>query len=94
MAKNDLKRPIGFGRQDADPNGTGDGWRSDISEQVVDQVLEKPPRPALAVPVFVGTIEGLEILDAYGLSALAPLSNLEQQLLQVIAGLEKRISEL
>ncbi|OWP62880.1 hypothetical protein CDA63_11725 [Hymenobacter amundsenii] len=92
MAKN---KPIGFGREDEDPNGTGDGWRSDIGEQADKQEESSPPpRQPKADPVFVSTIEGLEILGAYGLMALGPLSNLEQQLLQVIAGLEKRIIEL
>lgn len=95
MAKNDSKRPIGFGsRMDPDPNGTGDGWRLHESEQQPEPAPEKPPRPPKAVPVFVGTSETLEILSAYDLFPLTPLSPLEQQLVQVVAGLEKRIEEL
>ncbi|SHL87900.1 hypothetical protein [Hymenobacter psychrotolerans] len=93
MAKN----PIGFGRTtaDPDPNGTGDGWRlhSGDAEEKSEQQREKPPRLPKAEPVYVGTIEGLEILGAYGLSPLAPLSNLEQQLLQVVAGLERKLDQ-
>lgn len=93
MAKN----PIGFGRNtpDPDPNGTGDGWRlhSGEAEEKPEQKEEKPPRLPKAAPVFVGTSEGLEILAAYDLFPLTPLSNLEQQLIQVIAGLERKIPD-
>lgn len=88
-------RPIGFNRMDPDPNGTGDGWRLDAEEPNADEPAPgPPPRQPKAPPVFVGTGEGLEILTAYDLFPLTPLSNLEQQLLQVVAGLEQRIEEL
>lgn len=92
MAQNESKRPIGFNRADPDPNGTGDGWRLNEREQEPEQ--GPPPRHPKAAPAYVGTSEGLTILAAYDLFALTPLSNLEQQLLQVVAGLEKRIEEL
>ena len=97
MAKNDSKRPIGFGRQDSDPNGTGDGFQwqpGDAAAPAEESTPEPPPRQPKAAPVYVGVSEGLEILKAYDLFPLTPLSNLEQQLLQVVAGLEKRIEEL
>ncbi|MBO0360741.1 hypothetical protein J0X19_22460 [Hymenobacter sp. BT186] len=62
-----------------------------------DEEEQKPAAPARqpkAAPVYVGTSESLEILAAYDLFPLTPLSNLEQQLVQVVAGLEQRITEL
>ncbi|WBO86246.1 hypothetical protein [Hymenobacter yonginensis] len=91
------QRPIGFGRKtDYDPNGTGDGFQWQPSEAAASQepASEPPPRLPKAAPVYVGTGEGLAILTAYDLFALTPLSNLEQQLLQVVAGLEQRVDEL
>ena len=58
---------------------------------------EKPQAPARqpkVVPVFVGTIEGQEIMAAYDLYPLTPLSNLEQQMLQIIAALEQKLEQL
>jgi hypothetical protein len=95
MAKQDPKRPIGFGRQNPDPNGTGDGfqWQPGDAPASPDET-SLPARQPKATPVYVGAGEGLAILGAYDLYPLTPLSNLEQQLLQVVAGLEKRIEEL
>ncbi|RSK44713.1 hypothetical protein [Hymenobacter perfusus] len=85
-------RPIGFNRMDPDPNGTGDGWRLDVEEPNADEPPPgPPPRQPKAPPVYVGTSVGLEILAAYDLFALTPLSQLEQQLLQVVAGLEQEL---
>ena len=95
MAKKETPRPIGFNRMDPDPNGTGDGWRLDAPEHTLEEPDPgPPPRLPKAAPVYVGAGEGLAILAAYDLFPLTPLSNLEQQLLQVVAGLEKRIEEL
>ncbi|MBC6698872.1 hypothetical protein [Hymenobacter sp. BT190] len=89
-------RPIGFGRdKDPDPNGTGDGFEWQPGAAAPEEPAPEPqPRLPKAAPAYVGTGEGLAILKAYDLFALTPLSNLEQQLLQVVAGLEKRIEEL
>ncbi|MCA8830526.1 hypothetical protein [Hymenobacter pini] len=99
MAKTPPKRPIGFGNRppDPDPNGTDDGFRwqpGDASAPEQEAAPEPPPRQPKAAPVFVGVGEGLAILGAYDLYPLTPLSNLEQGLIQVVAGLEKRIEEL
>ncbi|WBA42985.1 hypothetical protein [Hymenobacter canadensis] len=93
---NTRQRPIGFGREnESDPNGTGDGFQWQPGDAVPEEPApDPPPRQPKAEPVYVGTGEGLAILAAYDLFALTPLSNLEQQLLQVVAGLEKRIEEL
>ena len=93
------KRPIGFGQRtaDPDPNGTGDGFQwqpGDAPTAAQEPAPEPPPRQPKAAPVYVGTSEGLAILGAYDLYPLTPLSNLEQGLLQVVAGLEKRLEEL
>ena len=69
------------------------GSRFDDKEQD-EEKEEKPPRAPKVVPVFVGTIEGNEILAAYDLFPLTPLSNLEQQMLQIIAALEQKIEQL
>lgn len=90
-------RPIGFGREkDPDPNGTGDGflWQPGDAAAPEEPAQGPPLRQPKAAPVYVGTGEGLAIMAAYDLFALTPLSNLEQQLLQVVAGLEKRVEEL
>ncbi|WP_375435095.1 hypothetical protein [uncultured Hymenobacter sp.] len=55
---------------------------------------EKPPRAPKVVLVFVGAIEGNEIMAAYDLYPLTPLSNLEQQMLQIIAALEQKVEQL
>ena len=88
------KRPIGFGRE-PDPNGTGDGYKWQPGDaDVPDKSVETPPRQPRVEPVFVSTIEAQQILAAYNLFPLTPLSTLEHQLLQVIAALEKRVDDL
>ena len=97
MAKtNDSKPPIGFGRRnpDLDPNGTGDGFR--YLENVDDSPEKPEPKPARqpkVVPVFVGQIEAQEILMAYDIFPLAPLSTTEQQLIQIVAALENELGK-
>jgi hypothetical protein len=86
--------PIGFGRkEDSDPNGTGDGFKWEGGEGGHEQPEEKPARPPMVVPVFVGQIEANEILAAYDIFPLAPLSNAELQLIQVVAALEKELGK-
>ncbi|GAA3954075.1 hypothetical protein [Hymenobacter algoricola] len=83
--------PIGFGRKpDPDPNGTGDGFRLGVNyaDLEAESAPEKPKRLPKVVPAYVGQMEGLDILAAYDIFPLAPLSNIEQQLLQIVAALE------
>ncbi|MBO3270748.1 hypothetical protein [Hymenobacter defluvii] len=98
MANKTPKAPIGFGRKpDPDPNGTGDGFRlhsGDVdNEQEENEEQGPPPRQPKATPVFVGDIEAHAILGAYSLFPLTPLSNLEYQLIQVVAGLERELEK-
>lgn len=92
---NTTHRPIGFGREkDSDPNGTGDGFQWQPGDAAPEPPADQPPaRAPKAAPAYVGTGETLAILAAYDLFPLTPLSNLEQQLVQVVAGLEKRLEE-
>ncbi|UOR06747.1 hypothetical protein MUN82_06510 [Hymenobacter aerilatus] len=94
--KKNAKAPIGFGRKpDPDPNGTGDGFRLYSGDVDVEEEEESgpPPRQPKANAVFVGDIEAHAILMAYSLFPLTPLSLLEHQLIQVIAGLEKELEK-
>ena len=88
MADKKNAPPIGFGRNpfddDADP--TDGGAKHDPEE--------KPLEPPLAEPIFVDTVVMYEILKRYNIHPLVPLGTTEFQLVQVIAGLEKRIREL
>jgi len=80
---------IGFGRTPM-PDEAGD----DLPEQGSQQPAEKPLEPPLADPVFVDSVVMYEILKRYNLMPLTPVSSFEYQLVQVIAGLEKRVREL
>lgn len=97
MAKIPKKAPIGFGRKpDPDPNGTGDGFRlhsGDVADESEGKEQGPPPRQPKATPVFVGDIEAHAILSAYNLFPLTPLSTLEHQLIQVVAGLERELEK-
>lgn len=83
--------PIGFGRTplpkddfDEEPDPPEDEPKKE----------ELPPEPPLAMPVFVGEMERYELLARYDVRALLPISAFEMQLIQIIAGLEKRIREI
>lgn len=83
--------PIGFGRpSDPDPNGTGDGFRyvPGAVEQSAAPEAVKLPRQPRVVPAYVGDMEALEILQAYDIFPLTPLSHTESKLLQVVSALE------
>lgn len=92
----DQKPSIGFGRQrDPDPNGTGDGFRYLPGDpEATDKPAEKPKRPPVVVPIFVGDMEAQAILFAYDIFPLTPLGRTEHQLIQIIAALEQRVYEL
>jgi hypothetical protein len=92
MAKK--QNPIGFTKpkpmpREAETYLTGNG-----EEGEEDEKPAAPARQPKVMPVFVGTIEGQEIMAAYDLYPLTPLSNLEQQMLQIIAALEQRVDQL
>ena len=92
MINNTPKRPIGFGRKnaDTDPNGTGDGFQWQ-PEATPEQELQEPTkRLALGTPLPLDDLVAQQILEAYNLYPLAPLSKFEYQLLEIIAGLEKQ----
>ena len=50
--------------------------------------------PPLAEPVFVDTVVMYEFFKRYNLFPLTPVSPFEYQLVQICAGLEKRIRTL
>ncbi|PJJ59444.1 hypothetical protein [Hymenobacter chitinivorans] len=91
MAKK-TSNPIGFkSKPDPDPNGTGDGFRyslGDVDEPTAAEEVLKPLRLPRVVPAYVGDGEALEILQAYDIFPLTPLSNTESKLLQVVSALE------
>jgi hypothetical protein len=94
MAKSNEKVPIGFGRRpDPDPNGTGDGFRYLQGLDHEQAPEEKPARLPKVVPAYVGQSEAFEILGAYDIFPLTPLSTTELQLLQIIASLEKELGK-
>jgi hypothetical protein len=89
--------PIGFGRtptpkQDDELDDELDE-APDPPEGESDSDLPTLP-PPLATPVFVGEMERYELFSRYDIRPLLPLSAFEMQLVQIIAGLEKRIQEL
>jgi hypothetical protein len=92
MANQTPKRPIGFGRKNADPdpNGTGDGFTWQPAAAPAEEHQEPPARQALGTPLPIDDLVAQQILEAYNLYPLAPLSKFEYQLLEIIAGLEKQ----
>ncbi|UOQ99908.1 hypothetical protein MUN81_10495 [Hymenobacter sp. 5317J-9] len=79
--------PIGFGRNPAaDDLDDDSGAKAPAPEKVLE--------PPLAEPIFVDTLVMYETLSRYNIHPLVPLGTTEFQLVQVIAGLEKRIREL
>ncbi|QIX60866.1 hypothetical protein HER32_06620 [Hymenobacter sp. BT18] len=86
MAKNQKdkkpKPPIGFGQK---PDEEEDEQSSSAEEEA------QPPRQPLVEPIFVDDVEVTEILAAYNLYPLTPLSKFEYQLVEVIAALEQRL---
>lgn len=87
------KRPIGFGRESylADPNGTGDGFQWQPGAAPAEEPQEPPKRQPLGTPLPIDDLVAQQILEAYNLYPLAPLSKFEYQLLEIIAGLEKQL---
>jgi hypothetical protein len=85
------KNPIGFTKPKPMPR-EAEAYLSG-NEKAEKETAEVPTRQPKVVPVFVGTIEGQEIMAAYDLYPLTPLSNLEQQMLQIIAALEQELAK-
>ncbi|MVN77747.1 hypothetical protein GO988_15545 [Hymenobacter sp. HMF4947] len=85
--------PIGFGR-------TPTVIEPDPFDEAPDPVEDPPesdiplPPPPLAQPIFVGEMARYELFARYDIRPLAPTSVFEMQLIQIIAGLEKRVREL
>lgn len=68
--------------------------RQSPPEDAFEAPAEKPPMPPLAMPQAIGDTELYALLARYDLRPLLPISTFEHQLVQVIAGLEKRLLEL
>lgn len=85
--------PIGFGRTPTPPPNEELDEAPDPPEEESDDDLPTPS-PPLATPVFVGEMERYELMARYDIRPLMPLSAFELQLVQIIAGLEKRVREL
>ena len=81
--------PIGFGRQPM-PDEAGNNTNDDESQGPPVKQLEPP----LAEPIFVDSVMMYELFQRYNLQPLTHISPFEYHLVQVIAGLEKRVREL
>ena len=84
MAKKKKQPPIGFGRQ----------LPPEEAAPETPSAPETPLMPPLAVPLAIGDTEVYALLARYDLRPLLPISTFEYQLVQVIAGLEKRLLEV
>lgn len=93
MAKKKNTPPIGFGRTPTPPNDDDLDEAPDPPEEQEEDDIPTAA-PPLAQPVFVGEMERYEIMSRYDIRPLTPISAFEMQLIQIIAGLEKRIREL
>lgn len=82
-------------------SGDAEEEKPGVRELLVDEKLlamleqlSKPKREPVGTPAFVGELEALEMLEAYGIINLTPLNKLDFQLLGIIKGLEEEVQGL